>query len=115
MSTVVNGNNQFATNLYAQLKGKTSENLFFSPHSISAALAMTYAGAAGETQKQMAEVLHFTVPESQLHEAMARLRSSLLADTKKAGVADRITTHRCDADSIGLNEQADFALACRSS
>jgi len=83
MSTVVNGNNQFATNLYAQLKGKTSENLFFSPHSISAALAMTYAGAAGETQKQMAEVLHFTVPESQLHEAMARLRSSLLADTKK--------------------------------
>jgi SAM-dependent methyltransferase len=30
---------------------------------------------------------------------------------KKAGVADRITTHRCEADSIGLTEPIDFALA----
>ena len=80
---VVQGNNQFATDLYVRLKDKTSGNLFFSPYSVSAALAMTYAGAAGETGKQMAEVLHFTVPEPQLHEAMARLSSSLLADTKK--------------------------------
>ena len=82
-SAVVKGNNEFATDLYGRLKDKTSGNLFFSPYSISTALAMTYAGAAGETQKQMAEVLHFTVPEPELHEAMARLRSSLLADKKK--------------------------------
>jgi ubiquinone/menaquinone biosynthesis C-methylase UbiE len=30
---------------------------------------------------------------------------------KKAGVADRITPHRCNADSIGLSEPVDFALA----
>ena len=83
-SAVVDGNNQFATDLYGRLKDKTSGNLFFSPYSISTALAMTYAGAAGETQKQMAEVLHFTVPESELHEAMARLRKSLLADKERA-------------------------------
>lgn len=83
MPQVVEGNNQFAADLYVRLKDKTSGNLFFSPYSVSAALAMTLAGAAGETEKQMAEVLHFTVPEAELHQAMARLRENLLADKKK--------------------------------
>ncbi|UCD51308.1 MAG: serpin family protein [Phycisphaerales bacterium] len=53
---VVEANNRFALQLYQQLR--TSEgNLFFSPYSVSAALAMTYAGAAGQTEKQMAETL----------------------------------------------------------
>ncbi len=82
-TVVIKGNNGFATDLYTRLKDKTSGNLFFSPYSISAALAMTYAGATGETQKQMAEVLHFTVPESELNQAMDRIRKSLLADKKK--------------------------------
>lgn len=30
---------------------------------------------------------------------------------RKAGVLDRIRTHRCEPDSIGLNEPVDFALA----
>ncbi|MFC1738393.1 serpin family protein [Planctomycetota bacterium] len=59
---VVEGNNKFALELYAKLQSEEG-NLFFSPYSISTALAMTYAGARGETQKQMARVLHFpTVP-----------------------------------------------------
>jgi len=37
----------FALDLYAEVKGKG--NVFFSPYSISTALAMTYAGAAGRT------------------------------------------------------------------
>lgn len=83
MSEIVKGNNHFATDLYAHLKDKTSGNLFFSPYSISTALAMTYAGAAGETRRQMAQVLHFTVSEQELHQAMARLRENLLVDSKK--------------------------------
>ena len=83
MSVVVNGNNQFAADLYSHLKDTSSGSLFFSPYSISTALAMTYAGAAGETQKQMAQVLHFTAPEAKLHQDMARLRESLLAEGKK--------------------------------
>ncbi len=35
----------------------------------------------------------------------------LLRRAKKAGVADRITAHRCEADSIGLAGPVDFALA----
>ena len=35
----------------------------------------------------------------------------LLKRARKAGVADRITAHRCEATSIGLDDQVDFALA----
>lgn len=57
---IINGNTAFALDLYAQLKAEEG-NLFFSPYSISTALAMTYAGAKGETEKQIAKTLHFPV------------------------------------------------------
>ena len=44
VAEVVRGNNQFALDLYGQAARQTG-NLFFSPYSISTALAMTYAGA----------------------------------------------------------------------
>ncbi|MCX5646047.1 MAG: serpin family protein [Phycisphaerae bacterium] len=50
------GNNYFALQLYQKLQSQQG-NLFFSPYSISTALAMTYAGAKGRTQEQMAEAL----------------------------------------------------------
>jgi serpin B len=65
---LVSGNSAFAFDLYQHLKG-TKGNLFYSPHSISIALAMTYAGARGETEQQMADTLHFTLPQDQLHPA----------------------------------------------
>jgi serpin B len=68
---VVGGANRCAFDLYAQLR-KRDGNLFFSPFSISTALAMTSAGARGETLAEMERVLH--LPEqSQLHPDMARL------------------------------------------
>ena len=57
---IVEGNNRFALELFAKLQN-TKGNLFFSPYSISTALAMTHAGARNETESQMAEVLHFPV------------------------------------------------------
>jgi len=65
------GNNAFAMTLYQKIHG--DGNLFFSPYSITLALAMTYAGAGGDTEKQMAEVLHFTLPQDRLHPAMNAL------------------------------------------
>jgi serpin B len=61
MTELVKGNNAFAFDLYKALR-TTDGSLFYSPFSISAALSMTYAGAAGNTAQQMAEVLHFTLP-----------------------------------------------------
>jgi serpin B len=72
VAAVVQGDTQFALELYARLRGREG-NLFFSPYSISTALAMTYAGARGETAEQMAKTLHFTLPGEKLHPAMGVL------------------------------------------
>ncbi|MEN4100873.1 MAG: serpin family protein, partial [Anaerolineaceae bacterium] len=52
-------------------------NLFYSPYSISLALAMTYAGARGDTAAQMADVLHFELTQEQLHPAFNKLDETL--------------------------------------
>ncbi len=65
IDTLVAGNNTFALDMYQNLEG--SDNLFFSPYSISLSLAMTYAGARGTTEQQMAKTLHFTLPQEKLH------------------------------------------------
>jgi len=66
LATLVDGNSEFAFDLYRSLKD-TSGNLFYSPYSISLALAMTYAGARGETEEQMADTLNFLLPYDSLH------------------------------------------------
>jgi len=64
--SLINGNSAFAFDLYQEL-GKREGNIFYSPYSISLALAMTHAGARGETEQQMADTLHFTLPQGSLH------------------------------------------------
>ena len=71
-SNLVNSNTTFALDLYRALR-KEDGNLFFSPYSISTALAMTYAGTRGETETQMKETLCFTLPQSVLHPAFRAL------------------------------------------
>jgi serpin B len=71
-SEAARGNNAFAIELYGQLRKQTG-NLFFSPESISTALAMTYAGARADTAAEMAKTLHFTMPAGRLHPAMGAL------------------------------------------
>jgi len=77
-ASVVEGNNAFAVDLYGKLRNQ-SGNLFFSPISVSTALAMTYAGARGETASEMATTLHFTLPPERLHPAVGALLSGLNA------------------------------------
>lgn len=84
-NSVVQGNTEFALDLYAKLKEKEG-NLFFSPYSISTALAMTYAGARGETEKQMADVLHFILKDDSLYSAFSELQKHLNAVQEKGDI-----------------------------
>src|SRR5258708_424724 len=59
VTQAVNDNNRFALELYGKLADKDG-NLFLSPYSISTALAMTYAGAKGQTAAEMAKTLNYT-------------------------------------------------------
>jgi len=72
LEKLVQGNSAFALDLYRALR-EQGENLFYSPYSISLALAMTYAGARGETEAQMAETLQFLLSQDQLHPAFNAL------------------------------------------
>lgn len=80
------GNTAFAFALYQILSEAApgEENLFFSPYSISLALAMTYAGARGETETEMAEALHFSLHQERLHPAFNGLDAELAQRGKGA-------------------------------
>lgn len=83
--SVVDGNTAFALDIYAQLKSAPG-NLFFSPYSISTALAMTCAGARGQTEKQMAHVLRFPDDQKQLHPTFGELQRQLSAAGNRDGI-----------------------------
>jgi serpin B len=78
MNPLVEANTAFALQLYGKLRS-TEGNLALSPYSISSALAMTYAGARGDTARQMEQTLHFDPSTTGLHERFGRLDAALKA------------------------------------
>jgi serpin B len=76
-AALAQGNLQFAVDMHARLRAGNTGNFIFSPASISTALAMLYAGAAGNTAAQMASTLHFTLPPERLHPAFNALDLAL--------------------------------------
>ncbi|MFT4311996.1 MAG: serpin family protein [Candidatus Woesearchaeota archaeon] len=61
---VINANNKFAFDLFNGIEQNQNNNLFFSPYSISVALAMTYEGAKEQTAQEMRQVFYF--PEKEI-------------------------------------------------
>lgn len=84
---LVTGNTDFALNLYQLLKTKGG-NLFYSPYSISEALAMTYGGARGDTEKQVAAAMRFQLSQTSLHPAFNSLDIELAKRGQGAKGAD---------------------------
>jgi serpin B len=117
---VVEGNNRFAFDLFHQL-GQKPGNTFFSPYSISTGLAMTYAGARGNTAKELSRALHFTLDNEKLHSAFGELiRKVNGADNKQTcelSVANSLWANKTDlsldANFLRFTQsdyQADFQL-----
>jgi len=74
--------NQLAVDLHRQL-ATGNDNLCVSPYSIQNALAMTFAGADGDTRTEMAHVLHFPSEASAVAASFASLQHSLEEMTAK--------------------------------
>ncbi len=68
-SALATGNTAFALDMYQELRSQSPSNFFFSPYSISVAMAMTYAGARNNTEAEIAETMYFTLPQERLHPA----------------------------------------------
>src|SRR5687768_7293286 len=82
IASLVESNSDFAANLYQQLASKDG-NLFFSPYSISNALAMTYGGAKGNTAAEMKTTLRFQLEPERLHPTFGKLIVQLDGEGKK--------------------------------
>ncbi len=78
-SAAANDNADFGFELYGLSAARDDEveNLVLSPYSISTAMAMAYAGARGDTESEMAEVLHYRLSQDRLHPAFNSLGLSL--------------------------------------
>lgn len=125
ITALVDGNSEFAFDMFQALKQEEG-NLFYSPYSISLALAMTYAGARTETAAEMADVLHFTLPQEQLHPAFNWLDLELAGrgETAKGQDDEGFRLHIANAiwgqkdytfldgflDTLGLNYGAGLRI-----
>jgi serpin B len=81
VKAAVQSSNRFAFDLYKRTTG-VAGNRFLSPASIATSLAMIYAGARGETSRQMAQVLHLEVPEPQVEAGFGTLNTILNTPSK---------------------------------
>jgi len=63
IEAVIVANNRFALDFYSKIK-EEEENIFFSPYSLSVALAMTYEGARNKTEEEMRNVFYFPKEDS---------------------------------------------------
>src|SRR4051794_4356301 len=76
--------NRFALDFFRADSSNASGSILFSPYSIQLALAMTYAGADGETHTEMQKVLHYGSDDEAVHRGFAALNKALKADVQAA-------------------------------
>jgi len=87
----IGNSNAFAFDLYGHLRA-TEGNLIVSPHSIVTDFGMVYAGARGETERQIAEVLRFNYPPAGFHSILKQL-NDLLESRGSAADPDSFRLH----------------------
>ncbi len=105
-------NNEFALSLYKKL-GDDEKNLVFSPYSITSALAVTYAGAKGNTAREMAEVLWFPEDQAAFHPGYKAFTDSIQLTGDEKGTELRIANALWAQDDYKLRQDfLDLAESC---
>lgn len=121
IETLTSGQTEFAIDLFQQLRTKPG-NLFFSPHSLHTAFAMAYAGAKGQTENQIAGVMHYELPQAVLHSTENAIDQSLNSSGGEEGefilnVANSIwgqqdyPFNQAYLDTLAINYGAGLRLA----
>ena len=110
LAGLTRGNTDFALDLHRALAQREG-NLFYSPYSISLALAMTSAGARGETERQMADTLRFRLPLDRLHPAFNALDLALASRGEGAAGQDDGGFRLSIANSVWGQEGHEFLTA----
>lgn len=75
-------NLQFTFKLHKELSEGNNNNIFFSPFSITTALAMTYLGAKEETAEQMVKVLGFVDLKDEVHQSFEKYLNIILKENE---------------------------------
>ena len=104
VESLVASNTAFALNLYAELAA-TNGNLFFSPYSISTCLGMLYAGARGDTEQQLSQVLGFSTNQQQFATLFGELQDELETNQQPNAVELNI------ANALWIQENYPFLPA----
>ncbi len=77
------GQTQFSLNLFREIeKASADGNLLISPHSLTSALAMLYAGSTGDVETAMAGALHFFQPQAEFHSTANAIDSDIATRTQ---------------------------------
>lgn len=106
----VAGNANFGLALLGRLADESpNENRFISPYSIGVALAMTSAGARGQTREDLIETMRFPAAGEDLHRMCAALRSDLpVGESEDESSADEDETSFTLADANALWGQEGY-------
>ena len=126
--TLVENNVEFSVELYKKLAVLDDQNLFLSPYSIQSAFGMTYAGARGETAREMKDVLRFNLPDASIHGALSDMTTQLMSSAGagyELSIVNRLWLHQrleLDKEFQALNrkyynaevDKLDFADSDRS-
>jgi len=108
-SALIRGNTTFAVDLYRLEAAQQSGNIFFSPYSISTAMAMVDAGARGMTATEIKKAMRFPFTEKRLAEAWA----SVLDDVNQhKGGFDLLTANALWA-ARGIEFRSSFLATAR--
>ncbi|KAK1172456.1 serpin B6-like [Acipenser oxyrinchus oxyrinchus] len=101
MESLANANTSFALDLFKKLSNdRKAKNIFYSPLSISSALAMVYLGARGNTASEMAQSVCFNKSKDDVHSGF----STLISDINKQGAPYKL----CLANRLYGEKSFDF-------
>lgn len=108
LETQVEGNTDFALKLYRASTEDADENLIASPYSVSLALAMTHAGARGQTEADMASVMEYRLAQDELHPVFNHLDLLLESRGKGAQGQDDEPFRLRIANSVWGDQNVEF-------